>query len=166
MSKTRAQKTATVERLVAAFKAGKSVMFADYQGMKVADVTKLRKQFDASDVEYVVAKKSLLSLAAKQAGFEVNFKSFPGMLGVAVAHEDEMAPAKLIGDVGKDKPIKLVGGIFEGKIVDQAFAIALAKLPTRPQLLGQLLSVFNGPASAFARLLNTYREKKESTPAV
>ncbi len=163
MSKTRAQKIETVEKLTEAFKTGKSAMFSDYQGMKVQAVTKLRKQLHASKVDYMVAKKSLLARAAKEAGFDVDFKSLPGMLGVAFANEDEMAGAKLIGDAGKDLPIKLVGGIFEGKFVDQKFVIALSKLPSRDALLGQLLSVFNGPMSAFARLLNSYKEKLEGT---
>ncbi|HEU0050606.1 MAG TPA: 50S ribosomal protein L10 [Patescibacteria group bacterium] len=161
MAKTRAQKSLSVEQLTDAFKKGKSAVFADYQGMKVIDITNLRKQLDASKVDYIVAKKSLLSLAAKAAGFEINFKSMPGMLGVAFSEEDEMAPAKIIGDAGKEKPIKLVGGIFEGKTVDQAYVIALSKLPSKKQLLGQLLSVMNGPASSFARLVNAYREKQE-----
>ena len=163
MSKTRAQKNETIEALTKAFKAGKSAVFSDYQGMTVQKLSALRKQLYASKVEYIVAKKTLLTLAAKQAGYDLNFKSLPGMLGAAFAMEDEMAPAKLVGDAGKDAPIKLVGGIFEGKIVDQAFVLALSKLPSRDQLLGQLLSVFNGPTAAFVRALNANQEKLAST---
>ncbi|MSR85646.1 50S ribosomal protein L10 [Candidatus Uhrbacteria bacterium] len=159
MSKTRAQKNETIEQLTKAFKAGKSAMFTDYQGMTVQKLSALRKQMHASNVEYIVAKKTLLNIAAKQAGFDLNFKSLPGMLGAAFAMEDEMAPAKLIGDAGKDAPIKLIGGLFEGKFVDQAFVIALSKLPSRDQLIGQLLSVFNGPTAAFVRALNAHQEK-------
>jgi ribosomal protein L10 len=72
-----------------------------------------------------------------------------------------MAPAKLIGDAGKDAPIKLVGGIFDGKFIDAQYAISLSKLPSKSQLLGQLLNVFNGPAAAFVRVLNAHREKQE-----
>ncbi|MBM3204764.1 50S ribosomal protein L10 [Candidatus Uhrbacteria bacterium] len=159
MPKTRAQKSETVEKLTEAFKKGKSAMFSDYQGMTVTGVTALRKKLHAENVDYIVAKKSLLSLAAKNAGYDVNFKSMPGMLGVAFANEDEMAGAKLIGDAGKNAPIKLVGGLFEGKFVDQAYVTTLSKLPSKAQLLGQLLSVFNGPAAAFARVLNANVEK-------
>lgn len=159
MPKTRAQKTETVEQLTEAFKKGKSAMFSDYQGMTVTGVTTLRKKLHAESVDYIVAKKSLLSLAAKNAGYEVNFKSLPGMIGVAFSNEDEMAGAKLIGEAGKDTPIKLVGGLFEGKFVDQAYATTLSKLPTKAQLLGQLLSVFNGPAAAFVRVLDANVKK-------
>jgi large subunit ribosomal protein L10 len=165
MPKTRAQKVLTVEELTKAFKKGKSAAFADYQGMTVDKITALRKRLHGAQVEYIVAKKTLLAKAAKEAGYDISFASMPGMLGAAFAFEDEMAPAKLIGDAGKDAPIKLVGGIFEGKAIDQASVIALSKLPSKPQLLGQLLSVLNGPTAAFVRLLNARREKMEPAPA-
>jgi large subunit ribosomal protein L10 len=130
--------------------------------MSVQNITALRKKMHTEGVDYIVAKKTLMAIAAKEAGFDVDFKSMPGMLSVALAKQDEMAAAKLIGDAGKDQPIKLVGGIFEGKVVDQAYIVQLSKLPSKTQLLTQLLYVFNGPVGAFARLLNAYREQKEA----
>lgn len=165
MSKTRDQKAGELDALIEAFKDAKSVAFADYQGMTVSKMTELRKKLYASDVSYIVTKKTLLALAAKQAGYEMNVKALPGMVSAAFAKGDEMAPAKVIGDASREAPIKLVGGIFEGKAVDKAYVVALSTLPSRSQLLGQLLSVMNGPTSAFARLLNAYKEQKEGTPA-
>lgn len=162
MPKTRAQKAETLEQLIKAFKEGKSVVFADYQGMNVAKVANLRKELRGAGVEYIVSKKTLLQIAAKEAGIELNVKGLPGMLGAAFAREDEMASAKIIGDAGKEAPIKLISGIFDGKAVDQAYVIALSKLPSKQQLLGQLLSVLNGPSSAFVRLLNAKREQAEA----
>jgi large subunit ribosomal protein L10 len=159
MPKTRVQKAETLERLAGAFQKGKSVMFADYQGMTVAKVTNLRKEMHKAQVEYIVAKKTLIKLAAKQAGHDIDVSTLPGMLAAAFTNEDEMAGAKLIGDAGKDSPIKLVGGIFDGKVVDQTFVVTLSKLPSKNQLLGQLLSVFNGPIGGFVRVLNAYQEK-------
>ncbi len=161
MPKTRAQKAETLEQLTKAFKEGKSVVFADYQGMNVAKVANLRKELRGAGVEYIVSKKTLLRIAAKEAGIELNVKGLPGMLGAAFAREDEMVSAKIIGDAGKDASIKLVSGIFDGKVVDQAYVMTLSKLPSKQQLLGQLLSVLNGPSSAFVRLLNAKREQSE-----
>lgn len=165
MSKSRVQKAGELETLVEAFKGAKSIAFADYKGMTVSKMTDLRKKLYASQVDYVVTKKTLLAIAAKQAGYDMDVKSLPGMLSAAFAKEDEMAPAKVIGEAGRDQPIKLVGGVFDGKVIDQAYMIALSTLPSRPQLLGQLLNVMNGPMSAFARLLNAYKEQKEGAPA-
>ncbi len=161
MPKTRAQKNETIDTLTKAFAQVRAAAFADYQGMTVSKVSSLRKQFQEAKVEYLVAKKTLLTRAAKAAGYEVDFASFPGMIGVAFGHEDEMAPAKLVGDAGKGAPIKLVGGIFEGKLVDQAFITALAKLPGKKELLAQLVRVLQGPTASFVRVLNARREKME-----
>ncbi len=161
MPKTRAQKHESLEELKQLFKSGKSIMFSDYQGMTVAKMTSLRKQLTGANVDYVVAKKTLLGLAAKEAGYDVDFSKVSGMVGAAFAQADEMAPAKLIGDAGKDSPIKLVGGIFDGKFIDAQYAVSLSKLPSKSQLLGQFLSVLNAPSSAFVRVLNAHKEKQE-----
>lgn len=166
MPKSREQKAETLEQLTQAFKEGKSIVFADYQGMNVAKIATLRKNLRNAGVEYIVSKKTLLKIAAKSVGIDLNISNLPGMLGAGFAREDEMSAAKIIGDAGKDSPIKLVSGVFEGKVVDQSYVVALSKLPSKPELLGQLLSVLNGPASALARVLNGYREKLEAeTPA-
>jgi large subunit ribosomal protein L10 len=163
MPKTRAQKEATVTELSQVMKTGKAAVFADFQGMSVQSVSELRKKLRAEDVDYIVAKKTLMSRAAKEAGYDIDFRTMPGMLGVAVSKEDEMAPARIVGELAnqKDPLIKLVGGIFEGNVVDQEFVNKLSKLPSKTQLLTQFLWVLNGPAGAFVRLLNAYREDKE-----
>ncbi len=163
MPKTRAQKTTSIETLTTAFRNAQAAAFADYQGMTVGKISALRKLFRAAEVDYVVAKKTLFTRAAKAAGYDVDFALFPGMIGAAFGHADVMAPAKLIGEAGKDSSIKLVGGIFEGKIVDQAFITTLSKLPSKKELLAQLVRVLQGPTSSFVRLLDAHRQKMEAS---
>ena len=165
MAKSRAQKKETTHDLVKEFKAAKSVAFADYQGLTVPQVDKLRKAAREAGVTYVVAKKSLLTLAAKEAGLEINAKAFAGMIGAAFGMEDEVAPAKVLGDMSKTTSLKLVGGIFEGKAVDSAKVIALSKLPSKHQLLGQLVATIAAPMSAFVRTLDALRQDKEKAAA-
>lgn len=164
MPKTRAQKAESISALAQVFKTGKAAVFADFQGMSVQAVSGLRKKLHADHVDYVVAKKTVMYRAAKDAGYDIDFKSMPGMLGAAVAMEDEMAAARILGEMSgkKDSPMRLVGGIFEGKPVDQEFIIKLSKLPSKAQLLTQLLWVLNGPTGEFVRLLNAYKEKQEA----
>lgn len=166
MPKTREQKAETLERLKQAFQTGKSVAFADYQGMDVKNITDLRKKMREEDVEYIVAKKTLLSNSAKEAGYDVDFSELEGMISVAFAHGDEMAPMKIIGDAGKAMPIKLIGGIFDGAIVDARYVNELSALPSKSQLLTQLLHMLNGPTGAFVRLLNAHREKQEAESGI
>ncbi len=163
MPKTRQQKAGITERLMKEFKDAKSVVFADYQGLKVSQADMLRKKMREASVDYIVAKKTLLTRAAKAAGYELNAKSFPGMIGAAFGREDEMAPAKAFGDMTKNASIKLVGGIFEGVIVGAEKVIALSKLPSKKELLGQVVGTIYAPVSAFVRALNAIREQKEQT---
>jgi large subunit ribosomal protein L10 len=168
MAKSRSQKQDTAASLVKAFKAAKSVAFADYQGLTVPQADTLRKKAREAGVQYVVAKKSLLSLAAKEAGIDLNAKGFAGMLGAAFGLEDEIAPAKVLGDMTKGTSLKLVGGVFDGKSVDQAKVVALSQLPSKHQLLGHLVGTIAAPMSAFVRALNALREEREKgapTPA-
>ncbi len=161
MPKTRQQKSDVLERLVREFKGAKSAIFADFRGLTVAKANELRNKMREAKVNYVVAKKSLITRAAKDAGLDVNAKSFPGMLGVAFGTEDEIAPAKVLGDMTKGTTLKLVGGVFEGTVASQEKVVALSKLPSKKELLGQVVGTMYAPVSAFARVLNSIKEKKE-----
>lgn len=165
MPKTRQQKADTIDRLTKEFKAATSIVFADYQGLTVGKADDLRRKMREADVTYVVAKKSLITKAAKEAGLDLDAKAFPGMLGVAFGAADEVAPAKVLGDMSADAPIKLVGGVFEGAVVPREKVVALSKLPTKKQLLGQLVGTIAAPMSAFVRALNAIKESMEKVPA-
>jgi large subunit ribosomal protein L10 len=166
MPKTRVQKSTTLEELATEFKGAKSVAFANYQGLTVAQADDLRKKTREANVHYVVAKKTLFALAAKNAGFTIDAKKFPGMLGAAFATEDEMSSAKVLGDLSKTTPITLVGGIFEGAEISQEKIVALSKLPGKKELLGMLVGTMYAPVSAFVRALNAVREKREQETSV
>jgi len=166
MPKTRQQKADMVERLKKEFKAAKAIVFADYKGLTVAKADELRRKMREADVTYVVAKKTLITRAAKDAGYDIDAKAYPGMLGVAFGAEDEVAPAKVLGDMAAlDAPIKLVGGVFEGAVVPAEKVVTLSKLPTKKQLLGQLAGTIAAPMSAFVRALDAIRESMDKVPA-
>ena len=163
MAKSKQQKVQTKDKLSELFKASKSAAFADYQGLTVAKADVLRKSARAEGVTYIVAKKSLINIAAKEAGIEMDAKNFPGMIGIAFSNKDEVTAAKILGDMGRSTPLKLVGGVIGGKVVDQAYIMALSKLPSRTQLYGMFLSTINGPVSGFVRALDAIRKQKEAT---
>lgn len=160
MAKSKQQKADTKDKLTKLFKDSVSVVFADYQGLTVSKADKLRKQTREQGVTYIVAKKSIISLAAKEAGLDVDIKGMPGMIGVAFGTQDEIAPAKILGDMTKETPIKLVGGIFGKKSLPKEQVIVLSKLPGKQQLLGMLVSVIAGPMSGFVRALDAISKKE------
>lgn len=165
MPKNRQQKSVIIDKLTQEFKTAKSVVFADFQGLTVMKADELRKKMRESNVDYLVAKKTLITKAAKDAGFDLNAKSFPGMLGVAFGLQDEIAPAKVLGDMSKGTTLKLVGGLFEGAVVSQEKVIALSKLPSKQQLLGQLVGTMYAPVSAFVRALDAIKTSRENVSA-
>ena len=165
MPKTREQKSVVVEKLAKAFKSAKSVAFANYQGITVAQADTLRKRAREADVEYVVAKKTLITRAAKDAGYTVDAKQFQGMIGAAFATQDEMAPSKVLGDMSKGTPMVLVGGIFDGAAISKEKIVELSKLPGKKDLLGMFVGTLNGIPAAFVRALNAIREQQEANAA-
>lgn len=162
MAKTRAQKEVTLTALSEGFRGAATVAFADYRGLTVAQVDELRKKMRDSDVRYIVAKKSLVTRAAKDAGYDLNAKQFDGMLGVAFGMSDEIAPAKVLGDMSKTTSVQIVGGIFGGSVVAKEKMVALSKLPSKLELLGTVVGTIYAPVSAFVRVLNAVREARES----
>lgn len=161
MPKTRQQKQEVISSLTKLFKDSSSVVFANYQGLTVPQVDALRDKMHEGNVTYVVAKKTLINRAAKDAGYEIDSKQYPGMLGMAFSSDDEVAPAKIFGDMSKNTSLELVGGLFDGQAVSQEYVISLSKLPGRQQLYGMFVNVINGPVSGFVRALDAIRAKKE-----
>ena len=153
MAKTRLQKEQTLAELQGYFGSMKSAVFVNYQGLKVKEADELRRSADKEKVSYTVAKKTLLTKALKATGVEFDAVALKGMIGVATA-EDEVAAAKLLAEFGKAHPsMKILGGVVNGTVIDAAAVQALASLPTREQLLGQLVGVINGPVSGFVNVL-------------
>jgi len=162
MAKTKQQKSDAKDKLVRLFKDSQAVVFADYQGLNVSKADVLRKKMFEQNLNYVVAKKSIINLAAKEAGLELDAKALPGMIGVTFSSEDEVAPAKILGDMSKESTLKLVGGIYGKQAVDQAYVVNLSTLPSKQQLYGMFVGVINGPVSGFVRALDAIRQQKEA----
>lgn len=156
MPLTRKQKEEILEQLVQSFKGAKSVFFTQYQGTNVKNMRLLRKQLLGARVNFKVAKKTLMALAAKKNGHEEIPKSLmQGPIGLAFGMGDEVAPAKIIHDFAKTaETVKLVGGFFEGKFIEAADAKVLAMLPGREVLLAKLVGSMKAPIFGFYGVLH------------
>ncbi len=154
MPKTRSQKQDDLKKLTDQLGRMKSVVLATSSGVKVSDVTMLRRQMRSETAEYVVIKKTLLARALKDAGID-----YPGLAdlkeGIALAFgfADEVAPAKLLSDFRKDhETVNFLGGIVGGTVYSAAEVQALAKLPSRQELLAKLVGSLAAPLSGFVRV--------------
>ncbi|MBP9828083.1 50S ribosomal protein L10 [Patescibacteria group bacterium] len=155
MAKTRAQKAEIVTKLADRLKRMKGAAFSQVANYTMEDADKLRSKAAEANVEVFVAKKTLLVLAAKEAGIEgVTSQGFEGSILTAVGYGDEVAAARLLKDLSKEKEsIKLIAGVLEGKLIGTAEVTHLAALPTKQQLLGQLVGTLNAPISGFVNVL-------------
>ncbi|MBI2638277.1 50S ribosomal protein L10 [Candidatus Peregrinibacteria bacterium] len=156
MPVTRKQKEETLAKLVDSFKKAKSVVFSQYQGTNVKGMRELRKKLREKKVAFKVAKKTLMTLAAKQIGFDqIPVDFMQGPIGLAFGMEDEIAPAKVLHEFGKDhETVKIVGAIFEGKLMPAADARVIAALPGREVLLAKLLGSMKAPIAGFHAVLH------------
>lgn len=154
MPKTRAEKEANVQALVAELKAMKSIVFANYEKLPVSDIEALRKLCKAEGVSYTVAKKTLLKQAFAQAGIAIDPKAVEGNFATLIATVDEVAPAKIVMKFAKDhEALAVKGGILEGMLVDTKAIVALSKLPGKQELLAKLVGSINAPVSGFVNVL-------------
>ncbi len=145
MAKTKAQKSTDLQRLTDAFKTAKGAVFVDYKGITVKNVNTLRRAAEKSGVTYMVAKKTLIDIAARASGLTINAKKMDGNIAVAFG-PDEVCAAHVVASLGKDiEQIKIVGGTLEGRYIDAAQVKALAALPGKQELLAQLARVLNAP---------------------
>lgn len=154
MPKSRKQKEVGIDTLVAGLKNAKATVFANFQGLKVSESEELRKTCRAEQVTVLATKKTLLRRALEDSGITgVDPKAFAGSVAVFMGN-DEVTAAKVVNTFAKTHEIvSLFGGILEGKYMEANQVKALAGLPSKQQLLGQLVGTLNAPVSGFVNVL-------------
>ena len=169
-------KVEMVEELHGMFSRAKSAVVANYQGIDAEGITALRVHMRSRSVDFRVVKNTLARRAAKDTSLEVLGEDFKGPISILVGFEDAVAPAKALADFAKSDATKspeVICGVVEGKKVSPGEVQALAELPSREELISQMLSVFQGPTTNFVGVfssllrklvgtLDAVREKKET----
>lgn len=172
----RKQKEQVVANIEERLKAAKVVIFADYRGMTVAELTEVRQQLRMAGVKVEVLKNTMLFFALKNAGYNPDDyeKALFGPNLVIFTEEDLVAPAKVIYEASKKfEHLNIKLGIVEGNIVAAEQIKNLAELPPREVLIATVLGTMQAPISSFVRVLNAnitgfvraldqIREKKEA----
>lgn len=154
MAKTKQQKEQSLSMLIDSLKGAKSVVFTNFQGLKVSESEELRDICRKQNIIYVASKKTLLKKALEKAGYNIDAKSFQGGVATIFGLEDEITPAQIIANFAKKhNVVKIFGGILEGKFIEAGVVEMLSKLPGKQQLLGQLVGTLNAPISGFVNVL-------------
>jgi len=154
MPKSRQQKEATLSSLSDGLKSAKAAVFANFQGLTVAQADELRNLCRKEGIKVLVAKKTLLKRAFGALGFEANPKVFQGGVATFYGTTDEVAPARIVNNFAKkNEVVAIFGGTLEGKYIDAVFVKNLASLPSKQELLGKLVGTINAPVSGFVNVL-------------
>ena len=131
-----------------------SVVAADYRGLTVAEMTKLRREARASGVYMRVVKNTLARRAIEGTEFECMTETFRGPLLLAFAKEDPGAAARVIREFAKEHvALKAVSLSVGGQLLPGADLAKLADLPTLDQARAMLLGVMIAPMTKLARAL-------------
>jgi large subunit ribosomal protein L10 len=136
----------------------KLAVMTDYRGLTVREVEELRGVLRNEGITYRVTKNTLLRLAAKSSPALANIDptSFNGPMALAMGFDDEVAPARVIFQYAKTHDaLEIVGAITsDGTVLDAAQVKALATLPTREQLLAQVVGTIAAPLTGFVGVMS------------
>ncbi|MEX3557065.1 MAG: 50S ribosomal protein L10 [Burkholderia sp.] len=165
MPLNREDKQAVVAEVFAQVAKAKTVVLAEYRGIAVGDLTKLRTQAREKQVYLRVLKNTLARRAVEGTPFAPLADQMTGPLIYGIS-EDAIAAAKVVNNFVKSNDKLIIkAGSFDGKVMDKAGVQALASIPSREELLSKLLFVMQAPVSGFARALAALAEKKQAEVA-
>ena len=160
MSLNRSEKEAVISDVTGLAAKAQTLVIAEYRGITVADMTKLRNTARSNGVSLSVLKNTLARRAVAGSAFEVVSDQMTGPLIYGFS-EDAVAAAKVVAEFAKTND-KLVirAGAYGGKALDANGVKQLASIPTKEVLLAQLLGLMQSPISRTARVLSALAEKK------
>jgi large subunit ribosomal protein L10 len=155
MAVTRASKETELQELERAFKGTQSAVLVDFKGLKVPEVTELRRQVRAARGEYKVVKNTLAKRALAGTPFAVLDQFFIGTTAVAYAGEDPVALAKVLTTFAKTTPaLQIKAAVVQGRAIKAGEVTELATMPGKPELYAKLLFLLQSPMIQLVSVLN------------
>jgi len=155
MALTKEKKKEVVSNLKEKINRQKIMIFAGFKNLKNKDLTELRKELRSASSELTVAKKTLLNLAFKEKDIEVDRETLKGENAIIFGFEDQVAAAKSVFSFAKNNPsFEIKGGVLEGNFRSAEDIIALAQLPSREMVVGQLVGTVAFPITGLFGALN------------
>jgi large subunit ribosomal protein L10 len=152
----RAEKQNLTKEYLGRLNASPFFIVVNYQGLKVAPITELRKRLNRAGAEIHVVKNALFRLAAKEAGVADLNGALAGQLAVITGQKDVSAAAKVVKNFNAEfDKLKIRFGYLNNSRLEPSDLLALADLPSIEVLRGKLLGLFQAPATKLVVLLNT-----------
>lgn len=145
-----------VERLKTLFESSNTLICADFSRMGVGPMTELRRALRERGVEFRVVKNRLTYLAADAAGKPLIKDIVQGPTAIAFGFDDPLGPAKALTEFIKASrsPLKITGGVLNGRALSPSDIAELALLPGMEELIARLMAQLQGPITGLAFVLN------------
>ena len=160
-AKVLSEKQAIVAALVEDLKAANSGVLVDYKGITVAEDTALRHELRENGVEYAVVKNTLLRRALDDVDLGELDGVLNGTTSMAISKEDPIAPMRIVNKYAKQMGdrFNIKAGFMDGKVLPLDDVFALAELPSKDALLGQVLGMMLAPITSLAIVIKAIAEK-------
>lgn len=155
MPKTRVQKEASVTQFTEKLSRAGSVVFVDYKGMTMAQLSALRTQLRENSAELSVTKNNLMRIALKNSDMELTeTQVLDGPTATLFSFGDEIAPIKLLTTAIKANSVgKIKGGMLNGEFMDEYKVNKLASLPSKDELRAKTVGVLVAPLHGIVGVL-------------
>jgi large subunit ribosomal protein L10 len=149
------RKKEKVKELNQLFQSSQVLIFTDYRGLKVADITSLRRQLRDKGVEFHVTKNTLAELSANRTGLEEMIPMLDGPTAIAFLGEDIAGASKVLTDFARtSKILQIRGGLMGSKTISADQVGDLTKILSKEQYISQLLGAMKAPMQNFVNVLN------------
>ncbi len=156
----RDQKTDIISELNETFSRATFAVVAEYRGLKVTELEKLRKGLRENDAQIQVAKNTLLRRAVKGTAYESLTDSFSGTTAIAVGFTEPVGPSKVLAAFANEfNAFFIRSAVLDGTILSADDVVALSKLPSREELLAKLLGTMAAVPTGFVRVLSAVPQK-------
>ena len=154
-----------INEMTTQFDKSEAVIVAHYQGLTVKQLDDLRSQMRKHGIVFKVTKNRITKLALEKTKCKELSNLFTGPTAVAFG-EDAIMSARILSKFAKDNEnLKLIGGIMDNEVLDQAGVLNVASLPTLDEARANIVGILNAPASKLVSILLAYSEKMSSLSA-
>jgi large subunit ribosomal protein L10 len=152
--KIKQHKTEGVNEIKELVKSSRDVIFTDYRGLNVTQITQLRRALRERETEYRVIKNNYAKLAMEQLELPFAEEFLVDPTALALVRADVGPVAKLLFEFMRDSTLRIKGGLVEGRVVSAQDVESISRLPSREQLYAMLMGTINAPLSNMLQVMN------------
>jgi large subunit ribosomal protein L10 len=154
MPKTKIQKQNMVTDITDKLSKAKSLVFADYQGLTMSQLSAIRNDLAEQSAEFTVTKNNLLKIALKNNNQSFDDAVLVGPIATLFTFGDEISPIKVLTKAIKDNNVgQIKGGLLDGEFLSEAKVKQLAELPSKDQLRAQVVGTIAAPLYGLVNVL-------------